>query len=75
MKRATALPPGKGTKAITTASANPRTRQPAVEPTASQTVVVSACRKASDAKTWVYGATDVPPVSGVKDCWTTRASG
>lgn len=75
MNRATAFPPGNGTKAITTASTNPRTRQPTVEPTASQTVVVSARRKASDAKTWVYGATDVPPVSRVKDCWTTSASG
>lgn len=75
MNLATALPPGNGTKAIIRARTRPSTRQPTVEPTASQTVVVSAERNDAEAKTSPYGASEVPPSSGLTDCWTTRTSG
>lgn len=75
MNLATARPPGNGTNAMTMARTKPSTRQPTVEPTASQTVVVSAVRNDSEANTSPYGAIEVPPSSGLKDCWTTRASG
>lgn len=55
MNFATAFPPGNGTKAMTSASANPSTRHPTVDPTASHTVVPSASRNASDANTSEYG--------------------
>ncbi len=51
MNRATALAPGNGTKAMTSASTNPSTRQPTVAATASHTVVHSASRNAPEAKT------------------------
>lgn len=75
MNLATARPPGNGTKAITSARTKPSTRQPTVEPTASQTVVVSAERNDAESKTSPYGASEVPPPSGLTDCWTTRANG
>ncbi len=72
---ATTFAPGNGTNAMTSASRKPRTRHPAVAARASHTVVHSACRNASEAKTSAYGCTEVPPLSGRKDCWTTRARG
>lgn len=72
---ATAFAPGNGTKAMTRARRKPRARQPAVDPSASQTVVVSARRKEAEASTSAYGASEVPPSSGVTDCWTTSTSG
>lgn len=75
MNLATTRAPGNGTKAMTRARKNPRTRHPAVAAGASQTVVHRASRKAPEAKTSAYGWNEVPPVSGWRDCWTTRRSG
>lgn len=75
MKRLSARPPGKGTKAITRARTKPSTRQPAVEAAAIHTVFHSALRKDSSRNTCVYAVSERPPVSGETDCRATRNSG
>ncbi len=75
MNRPTALAPGNGTKAMTSASTNPRTRQPTVAPTAMTTVFHSASRNDACPRTSPYAATECPPPSGDTDCHTTSASG